>query len=131
MGYYKVKNITNTLGKRHPQRDTNVNISINEGLIAKNFELASGQEVAMECVKIPVDLQKLRVKGLVTISEMSRNKFVSLYNESQKPSTPEKKEQVKAIKPVSSKKAITRKSSKKKTTTTTTLKEEISESTED
>lgn len=137
MGYYKIKNITNTLAKRHPNKNSAVKISLHDGLKKSEYEISSGEEIAMECQTIPVDLQKLRIKGHVTIVEMSKNNFLSQLKESQKPEQSEEKEEKSSKKKsttTSSTKSTTRKSStkksssRKKSTTTTTTEAPESES---
>lgn len=88
MGYYKVKNITNTLAKRDSQKDKDLTIKLNDGLFPIEQTIKSGTQVLIECMKIPTELQKLRVKGFVTIVEASRNEYLSELKELDKPKPP-------------------------------------------
>lgn len=108
MGYYKVKNITNTLAKRDSQKDKDLKISLNNGLFPIEQTIKSGSEVLIECMRIPTELQKLRVKGLVTILESSKNEYLAQLKELDKP------EQPKAV----DKKSVSKKSKKNETAST-------------
>jgi hypothetical protein len=92
MGYYKVKNITNSLAKRDIQKDKNLAITLNNGLFPTEKVIEMGDEFLIECSKLPTELQKLRVKGLVTIVEVGKNEFLYKLKESQKPKKPVEKE---------------------------------------
>lgn len=118
MAYYKIKNITNTLGKRDTNKNKTLNIKYNVGFMQKNYSLGVGNEMIISCNILPTTVQSLRIKGFVTVREISENEFLK----SQRPNavkkvTPEPKKVV-AEKPV--------KKTKKKTETTPT-KEEVSE----
>jgi uncharacterized pyridoxal phosphate-containing UPF0001 family protein len=95
MAYYKVKNITNTLAKRDSQKDSKLTITLNNGLFPSDQSIGVGQDVLIECMRVPTELQKLRVKGLVTIVEVSKNEYLNRLKENEKPKQPEPKKEEK------------------------------------
>ena len=95
MGYYKVKNITKSLAKRDMQKDKDLTVTLNDGLFPSDQVIESGGEFLIHCTKLPTELQKLRVKGLVTIVEVGKNEFLSKLKESEKPKKPTEKKETK------------------------------------
>lgn len=82
MAHYKIKNITGSLPKRHVNKDTVLNIEYHVGFQKKYRKLGVHDEILLTCKTLPVSLHQLRVKKLITISEISENEFTRL----QKPS---------------------------------------------
>ena len=124
MAYYKIKNVTSGLAKRHPQKSTVLEIKYNSGFNISTHNLRPGQEIIIECKNIPVGLRNLRLKKLVTLREISENEFLKLKNPK-----PKKKVISKVIeekKPAVTKKTTTKKKRTytKKTSTTVVSKTE-------
>ena len=88
MGYYKIKNVTNSLAKRHSQKNKSVSVKLNEGLFQSEHVIESGDQLVLECIKLPIDLQKLRMKGYITVVEISKNQFLSTLKEIDRPEQP-------------------------------------------
>jgi len=84
MGYFKIKNITNSLPKRHVKKDSMVEIEYSGGFIKKSFKLNSGAEAYIEAGNLPISIHKLRMKGMISIVEVSKNDFYK----KQKPEPP-------------------------------------------
>lgn len=82
MAYYKIKNITGSLAKRHQNKDTELKVEYVVGLQKKIFNLPVGQELVLSCRTLPIQIHTLRLKGLVSVTEISENEFMKL----QKPS---------------------------------------------
>ena len=123
MAHYKIKNITGKLGKRHVNKDSVLNIEYHVGFQKKFRKLGVNDEVLLTCRTLPVSIQLLRAKKLVTITEISENEFVRL----QKPSARRKPAQVEEPKKVVAKKEESeekveepkkKRTTRKKTTTT-------------
>jgi len=119
MGYYKIKNITKSLAKRDMQKNKDLSITLNDGLFPSEQIIQSGGEVLIECMRLPTELQKLRVKGLVTIVEVGKNEFLSKLKESQKPKQPVEKEEPETT---TTKKETTSSPTKLSSTTSSTSK---------
>lgn len=77
MVYYKVKSVTNTLGKRDINKDNVLDIEYVIGLEKKTFKLNAGGILYMSCNNLPISLHKLRMKKLIQIIEISENEFLS------------------------------------------------------
>lgn len=87
MGYFKIKNITNTLGKRDINKDRELSVEYNIGFTKKVHKIKSGDELIISSKSLPVSAHQLRLKGLATVVEISENEFIRL----QKPSAAKKK----------------------------------------
>lgn len=75
MGYYKIKNITNTLAKRHPRKDSVIKIDHKDGIKTKPYDLKSGEQITISCGNLPANLHLHRMKGLISVTEISENEF--------------------------------------------------------
>ena len=76
MAYFKIKNITNSLGKRHPRFST-PQIIETKGLITTEKTIVQpGHEVIIESDFLPVSAQQLRLKGFVLIQEINKNDYL-------------------------------------------------------
>lgn len=84
MGYYKIKNVTDTLAKRHAKVNTTQNIDISDSFKSQLVSIAPSEEFLLESNFLPISLHKLRSEGLINIIEMDKNSFHKLFNEQQK-----------------------------------------------
>lgn len=76
MGYYKIKNITNKLAKRHSKKDSTLSINYNIGFKPNKYYLKPGEEIFISCKTLPSQIQLLKIKKLVWVSEVSENEFI-------------------------------------------------------
>lgn len=81
MGYYKIKNITNNLAKRHAKLNTSQVVDLSTGINAQSITIAPDQEILLESNFLPVSLHKLRTEGLMTIVEIDKNTYQKFLNE--------------------------------------------------
>ena len=72
MAIYKITNITNLLDKRHQKYKTILDIVYNDEMMKKILKLGIGQTKFMEFSQKPISLQKLAMKGLVSVREVSK-----------------------------------------------------------
>lgn len=82
MAYYKIKNITTFLPKRHQNKDTEIKVEYMVGFQKKIHILPVSKELVLSCRTLPIQIHNLRVKNLVSVIEISENEFMKL----QKPS---------------------------------------------
>ena len=76
MGYFKIKNITNALGKRHPRFST-PQIIETKGLISSDkTTIQPGHEIIVESEFLPISAHQLRVKGYVIVQEITKNDYL-------------------------------------------------------
>lgn len=89
MGKYIITNKTNTFGKRDINYNKPLYFEVQEGLTIKKIAIESGDEIYLDAAKLPIKLQSYRMKGLVTIIEISdvqyRNKLNSFNKINQQP----------------------------------------------
>lgn len=85
MAIYRIKNITDLLDKRHLNYKTIVNISYNEELIKKTIKLNVGTTKYMEFQQKPLSLQKLIMKGFVSVEEVSKKEVVNVASVKKQP----------------------------------------------
>jgi len=80
MGYYKIKNVTNDLGKRHGKVNTTQTIEFKDIISANSIAIAPGAEITVEANYLPITAQKLRTEGLITIVEIDKNTYQKMLN---------------------------------------------------
>lgn len=91
MGYYRIINITNRLGKRDINKDRELSVEYNIGFTKRIHKIKSGDELIISSKSLPVSAHQLRLKGLVNVIEISENEFTKL----QKPSAGKKVQEAK------------------------------------
>lgn len=89
MGFYKIQNITNLLGKRHAKLNTTQIIDVADSYKNQKFNLAPADEFVIESNFLPISLHKLRTEGLISVIEIDKNTYINVINEiSKKKSNP-------------------------------------------
>jgi hypothetical protein len=73
--YYKIKSKTSSLGKRDVNYNKTLDITFVDRMNRKVIKVYPNQDVYLECGKLPIDAQKLRMRNLITINEISENEF--------------------------------------------------------
>lgn len=76
MGYFKIKNITNALGKRHPRFNTPQIIETKGLLSTDKTIIHPGHEIIVESEFLPVSAQQLRLKGFLIVQEINKNDYL-------------------------------------------------------
>jgi len=72
---FKISNITNTFAKRHSYFNTNVNLIYVDGIFKKSRILSPGQTLYLNLDSLPIEIHKLRAKGLITVVEVDKNAY--------------------------------------------------------
>lgn len=80
MSYYKLKNITNTLGKRDFKANTAQTVDFKDNINSGSVVINPGAEIVVEASYLPVSAQKLRTEGVITVIEIERNTYLKLLN---------------------------------------------------
>ena len=75
MMYYKIKSKTGSLGKRDVNYNKTLDISFIDRMNRKVIKVYPNQDVYLECGKLPIDAQKLRMRNLITVNEISETEF--------------------------------------------------------
>jgi hypothetical protein len=112
MKYFKINNLTNTLKKRDVRFNTVLDISYIDGMIKKIKKVYPDQVLFLELPSLPLSLHKMRINGLVTVTEINKNEFLFEQNkEKQKKIVPKEikvseKKETKPTKKYYKKKAV-------------------------
>lgn len=84
MGIYKITSLTNMLGKRELKSNSVLEFDYVEGMINRTVKIWPGSSVFLNISSLPLSLQKLRVKNLIAISEITEMEMNQVI-ESKKP----------------------------------------------
>jgi hypothetical protein len=76
MPYFKIKNHTNILGKRHPRFNTPQIIEYKSTINTEKVTINPGAEIIIESAFLPVSAHQLRVKGLIIVEEIDKTAFL-------------------------------------------------------
>lgn len=88
MGYYKIRNITSLLGKRHPKVNTTQKIDLSAQFSKNSIDLNPDTEFVLEANFLPISLHKMRSEGVVSVLEISKDEYLSAVNENTKNNAP-------------------------------------------
>lgn len=77
MGKYKIKNLTDSFGKRDADYNKTISFQVSNGLMKKTITIEPGDELFIELKILPLDLQRLRIKNIVTVTEIGNLEFNS------------------------------------------------------
>lgn len=80
MGYFKITNITNSLGKRHPRFNTTQVIETKGLFDSVQTNILPGTSIIVESDFLPVSAHQLRVKGYVIVQEINKNDYIKSMN---------------------------------------------------
>ena len=75
MGYYRIKNVTNELGKRHGKVNTVQTIDFKDIINSSSIVINPGFDITIEANYLPISAQKLRTEGLITVVEIDKNTY--------------------------------------------------------
>jgi hypothetical protein len=78
MAYFKIRNNTSNLGKRHPRFNTTQIIEHKDLLGTHQTVIAPNVEIIIESEYLPISAHKLRAEGYVTVQEIDKNTFQKL-----------------------------------------------------
>lgn len=128
MSTYKITNITNLAGKRDNRYNSTLEVEYVDEMMKKTVKIKPASTLYLSIPSLPLSVHRLRVKGLVSVVEVSGEEQQKL--SATKTKDDEKKKEVKKSPPkktYSITKSSTKKSTPKKTTTkkSGTKKEEI------
>jgi hypothetical protein len=123
MANFKITNITNILGKRHPNYNTPLNIEYVNGFKKFNYSLRPNEEFFLTVSQLPISVHKLRMKNFVTVVEIGEKELADNKKAKERKLTPVIKQSpiVEGVKEMVAKPIeIVEKSKGKKSTHTTT-----------
>jgi hypothetical protein len=85
MNTYKITNITNFAGKRDYKFNSDLDIEYVDNMMKKTVKVKPNQTVFLTVESLPLSVHRLRVKNLVTVTEVSKNELAGLMAEQKKP----------------------------------------------
>lgn len=80
MAYYKIKNLTHLLPKRHMNKNSVLDVQFVSGLEKRTHKLNTNSEIYISCTNLPISVHKLRMKKLVSVREVSQSEFFKAQN---------------------------------------------------
>lgn len=130
---YKITNITENLGKRDVNFNKTLEISYVDDMMRRTINVKPQDTVYFTSNDLPLSVHKMRVKKLVSVSEISEKELNQIKNASnlkednKVTKLPDNKKSTTTT--TTTKKKKTSSSSKKSTTTTTTTKKSVKDET--
>ena len=115
MNTYKITNITNLAHKRDIKYNSPINIEYVDNRVKKVAILKAGDTMFLSVQSLPLSVHRLRIKNLITISEISPAEL-SKKVEASKPKSVAKKKPVKNVE-LKPEKVLVEAITEKKTTT--------------
>jgi len=121
MNTYKITNITNQLTKRERMFKSSIDIVYTDKRIKKTINVIAGQTIYLTVPSLPLSVNRLRIKKLITITEVSAAELMKMNKTVKEPKAVKKPVEKKVIaKSAEPKSKIT---SKRKTTRTVETEE--------
>lgn len=95
MGKYRIKNLTDSFGKRDANYNKTVSFQVSNGLMKKTITIEPGDELYIELKILPLDLQRLRIKNVIAVTEIGNLEFNSRLKAEQNKNKPVQVNEVK------------------------------------
>ena len=76
MKYFKIKNLTNTFEKRNAKTNTVLEVSYVENMTKKTKKIHPDEVLYIELPTLPLSIHKMRINGLVAVSEINKDEFL-------------------------------------------------------
>jgi hypothetical protein len=108
MSTYRITNITNTIGKRDFKFNSVLDVNYVDGMMKKTVKVKPGDAVYLTIPSLPLSVHRLRVKGLITVIEVTPGELSKAMG-GVKPAVAVKKTEEKAEEKVETRKPIKKK----------------------
>lgn len=112
MNTYKITNITNTVGKRDFKYNSVLDIEYVDNMIKKSLKIRPNNSIYLTVPSLPLSVQKLRIKGLITVSEIGATELAKTMSDARQKVT----KKVETVEEVEEKKNILSQQTKKRKT---------------
>lgn len=89
MSTFKITNITNLLGKRESKFNSVLEIEYVDNMMKKIISINPNSTIYLKSPSLPISAHSLRVKNLITVSEVSDTELINIRSKSK--SMPEAK----------------------------------------
>lgn len=81
MGIYKLTNVTDKIGKRDIKYNSTLEIEYVDKMVKKIIKLLPKETCYLTVTSLPISIQRLEIKNLLTISEISSEELNKYYQE--------------------------------------------------
>ena len=88
MSTFKIKNITNELGKRDYKYNSVLDIEYVDKMMKKTVKIKPGATVYLTLSSLPLSAHTLRVKNLITVTEIGDSELAAAIGSNAQKSTP-------------------------------------------
>jgi len=75
MNTYKITNNTHLLGKRGFKANSELDINYIDNMVKKTIKIKPAESVYLTILTLPMSVHKLRVKGLVSVTEIGSSEL--------------------------------------------------------
>lgn len=82
MNTYKITNITNLVGKRDVKFNSNIDIEYIDNMSKKIITVKPGDTIFLTIPTLPISIQRLRIKNMVTVVEITQTELNKIHNQS-------------------------------------------------
>lgn len=84
MKTFKITNITNLLGKRSFKQNSELEAEYVDGMIKKTLKIKPQETVYLSLQSLPLSIHRLRIKGLVTVTELAAKEIKAIVAENKR-----------------------------------------------
>ena len=85
--FFKIINITSSLAKRHPKKNTSLDVKYGSGFKSETKTLVPGAELFIICDRLPMNIQKLNLEKLIIVNRITENEYKRTQRKSAIPKT--------------------------------------------
>lgn len=97
MNTYKITNLTNDAGKRDPKFNSTLDIDYVDAMMKKTVKVKPGESIYLQISTLPLSVHRLRVKGLISVVEISQSELKNTMEASSRLRSKPKKEVVEVV----------------------------------
>jgi len=88
--FFKIINITSSLAKRHPKKNSTLEVKYANGFKTETKQLFPGAELFIICDRLPMNIQKLNLEKLIIVNRITENEYKRTQRKSAIPKTIQK-----------------------------------------
>lgn len=81
MSTYKITNISQLAGKRDIKYNSTINIEYVDEMVKKTITIKPNETIYLTASSLPLSVHRLRIKNLITVSEISTSELNKLLND--------------------------------------------------
>lgn len=81
MSTYKITNISQLAGKRDAKYNSTIDIEYVDEMVKKTINIKPNETIYLTVSSLPLSVHRLRIKNLITVSEISTSELNKLLND--------------------------------------------------